>query len=264
MPRPAPPSADEPFGGPPWPAAEALLAAMARTTVALMDELNEVMFCAKDVSGRYVLVNRTFVHRTNERSRRQVVGRRARDLFVPELAERYEAQDAEVLHGGRPLRGELELIRRLGGSAGWYLTSKLPVHDDDGHLVGIVSVSHDLRSRDADDVTMDAMARLRAAVDRHLDLSPDVALTVRDLAAMAGCTPAVLERRVKQVFGLSPRQLVLRTRVDRAADLLTGGTTPIAEVAAVTGFYDQAAFTRAFARLTGETPASFRRRARRG
>ncbi|WP_402377455.1 helix-turn-helix domain-containing protein [Isoptericola rhizosphaerae] len=264
MPPPVPPPDGPPVDEPTWPAGDAVLAAMARTMVALMDELSDVMFCAKDASGRYVLVNRTFVHRTKERSRRQVVGRRARDLFVPELAERYEAQDAEVLRGGRPLRGELELIRRLGGTPGWYLTSKLPVHDDADRLVGIVSVSRDLRSRDADDVTMDAMARLRSAVERHLDRSPEVALTVRDLASMAGCTPAVLDRRVKQVFGLSPRQLVLRTRVDRAADLLTGGSTPIAEIAAGTGFYDQAAFTRAFARLTGETPASFRRRARRG
>nr|WP_171784030.1 AraC family transcriptional regulator [Isoptericola halotolerans] len=246
---------------------------MAPTLVQLMDELVDVMFCAKDAGGRYVLVNQTFVRRTNERSRRQVVGRRARDLFVPELAERYEAQDTEVLRTGRPLRGELELIRRVGGTPGWYLTSKLPVHaprgsgedaSGGGRVLGFVSVSSDLRSGRADDATMDAMARLRSAVVRHLDRTPEVPLRSGDLAAMAGCTPAVLDRRVRQVFGLSPLQLVLRTRVDRAADLLTSTGTPLAEVAAATGFYDQAAFTRTFARLTGETPSSFRRRARRG
>ncbi|MEK8227957.1 PAS domain-containing protein [Oerskovia sp. M15] len=86
--------------------------------VDLMDELSSTMFCAKDVTGRYVLVNRVFVARTNERSRRAVVGRRATDLFVPQLAERYDQQDAEVLRTGRPLRNELELIRRLGGTPG--------------------------------------------------------------------------------------------------------------------------------------------------
>jgi hypothetical protein len=59
-----------------WPEADALLASMAPAMVALMDELSGVMFCAKDTTGRYVLVNQVFVRRTNERSRRQVIGRR--------------------------------------------------------------------------------------------------------------------------------------------------------------------------------------------
>ncbi|WP_286217220.1 helix-turn-helix domain-containing protein [Paraoerskovia sediminicola] len=61
---------------------------------------------------------------------------------------------------------------------------------------------------------------------------------------------------------LTPRQLVLRARVDRATELLTEGLLPISDVAAVAGFYDQPSFTRTFARLTGETPASYRRRTR--
>ncbi|MHA7133284.1 helix-turn-helix domain-containing protein [Oerskovia turbata] len=242
-----------------WPEGEALLAALSPAMVDLMDELSSTMFCAKDVTGRYVLVNRVFVARTRERSRRAVLGRRATDLFVPQLAERYDQQDAEVLRTGRPLRNELELIRRLGGTPGWFLTSKLPVHDDAGHLVGLVSVSQDLREDDADDATMDSMTRLVAGIEQRLDQ----ALTVADLAALAGCTPAVLDRRVRRVFSLSPRQLLLRARVDRAAGLLVGTDSPIADVAVATGFYDQPAFTRTFARLTGETPSSFRRRAKR-
>ncbi|PZR54308.1 AraC family transcriptional regulator [Xylanimonas oleitrophica] len=246
-----------------WPEAEALLAALSPAMVALMDELSSVMFCAKDVSGRYVLVNEVFVRRTHERSRRGVVGRRATDLFVPDLAERYEAQDAEVLRTGRPLRGELELIRRTGGAPGWFLTSKLAVHDAEGGVVGLVSVSQDLRSENADDATMEAMSRLVAGIQAHLDATPGTGLSVADLAAMAGCSTHVLDRRVRRVFGLSPRQLVLRARVDRAAHLLADTATPLAQVAAAAGFYDQPSFTRQFARLTGETPSSFRRRARR-
>ncbi|WP_166849981.1 AraC family transcriptional regulator [Isoptericola sp. BMS4] len=239
-----------------------LMAALSPVMVALMDELSDVMFCAKDAGGRYIAVNQVFVRRTNETSRRQVLGRRASDLFVPELAERYEAQDAEVLRTGRPLRNELELIRRVGGTPGWFLTAKLPLRDDGGRVAGLVSVSQDLRSGDADDATMDAMARLVAAVEERLETDPGGALTVAELAAMAGSTPAVLDRRVRKVFGLSPRQLVLRARVDRAAHLLTSTATPLAQVATAAGFYDQPSFTRTFARLTGETPSSFRRRSR--
>ncbi|GAB2454070.1 helix-turn-helix domain-containing protein [Xylanimonas ulmi] len=246
-----------------WPEGDALLTALSPAMVGLMDDLSEVMFCAKDTSGRYVLVNEVFVRRAHARSRRDVVGRRAVDLFVPDLAERYEAQDGEVLRTGRPLRGELELIRRPGGQPGWFLTSKLSVRGDDGQVVGLVSVSQDLRSRDADDATMDAMSRLSAGVAAHLEATPSAPLSLAALAALAGCEPRTLDRQVRRVFGISPRQLVLRARTDRAARLLAETTTPLAQVAHAAGFYDQPSFSRQFARLTGETPSSFRRRARR-
>jgi hypothetical protein len=51
-------------------------------------------------------------------------------------------------------------------------------------------------------------------------------------------------------------------RIDRAAHLLSSTAVPLADVAAAAGFYDQAAFTRTFARLTGETPSVFPRRSR--
>ncbi len=119
-------------------------------TLALMDQLTGTMFCAKDTEGRYVAANQAFVARTGRSSVRDVVGRRAEDLFVPHLAVHYQAQDAEVLATGRPLHRTLELILRPGGVAGWYLTSKEVVRRD-GVVLGLVSVSEDLRRRDADD-----------------------------------------------------------------------------------------------------------------
>ena len=91
-------------------------------------------------------------------------------------------------------------------------------------------------------------------VQAHLD-EP---LRVADLAEAAGCSEAQLERRMKKVFGLTATQYVLRVRVERATEMLTGTDDPIAMIAAACGFYDQAGLTRQFARLAGETPARFR------
>jgi len=162
-----------------------------------------------------------------------------------------------VLDSGRPLRNELELIRRHGGTPGWYLTSKIAVRVD-GTVVGLVSVSEDLRTHDAADVAVNSLSRVVALV--HEQLAGRI--TVADLAAAAGCSPSTLDRRMHKVFSLSPQQFVLRTRIDHATALLAAGTGSIAEVATASGFYDQAIFTRTFGRLTGETPAQFRRRTR--
>ncbi len=238
--------------------AAALLAALAPELVALMEELPTTMFCAKATDGRYVAVNDAFVRRTGERSRRRVLGRRAADLFVAPLAERYDEQDRRVLATGRPLRDELELIRRPGGVAGWYASTKLPVRAG-GAVVGLVSLSRDLRTQEGGG---DEVASLREVVELvHARLADPP--SVAELAAAAGCSPAVLTGRVRRVFGLAPRQLVLRARLDHAVVLLTTTATPLAEVAVATGFYDQPSFTRTFAAHTGETPLECRRRALR-
>ena len=224
----------------------------------LYDLLVDVIFCMKDVDGVYVAVNRAFVRRTGRSSKRDVVGKRAGDLFIPPLAERYEEQDTGVFSTGRPLRDELELIRREDASLGWYLTTKLPVasRSDQGHITGLVSISRDLATPSDEGITMESLHRVVALVQQRLAET----LRVADLAAAADCSTSSLERRMKRVFGVTATQFVLRSRVDQATRLLTTTDTPLAEIAATVGFYDQADFTRRFARLTNETPAQFRRR----
>lgn len=222
---------------------------------ALFDVLVDVIFCTKDPEGRYVAVNPAFVRRTGRASKREVIGRRAREVFPAALARRYEEQDREVLESGQPLRDELELIRRENGSLGWYLTTKLPVTDrQTGEWTGLVSISRDLRTPSDDDVVMGSLSRVVEHVRRNLAEK----ITVAELAEVAGCSPSQLERRMRKTFGLPAGKYLLRVRVDRAAELLATTELPLAEVAVATGFYDQADFSNRFARLTNETPAQFR------
>lgn len=224
----------------------------------LLELLVNVMFCMKGVDGRYLAVNGAFVRRTGRTSKRDVIGRRAVELFSPELAERYEQQDREVFDTVEPLRDELELIRREDGTLGWYLTTKLPVFDEKNGVEGLVSISRDLKTPEDGG---DDMASV-AAVVRHVQDQLAQSIRLADLARVGGCSEYQLDRRIRKVFGLSPTQYVLRARVDQATRLLVDTDRPLARVAVECGFYDQADFTRRFARLTNETPAQFRSRHR--
>lgn len=223
--------------------------------VELLESLVDVIFCAKDTELRYVAVNLAFVRRTGRRSRRDVLGARAGDVFAAAPAERYEEQDRRVLATGRPLRDELELIRRPDGTMGWYVTTKIPVLDE-GRIAGLVSLSRDLKRPSAETVEVAALSSVVGLVRDHDEAVRPLA--VADLAATAGCSADQLQRRMRRVFGISPTQYLLRERVDRAARLLADTDDPIAEVAARCGFYDQAQLTRHFGRFTGLTPAQYR------
>ncbi|MGH9067875.1 MAG: helix-turn-helix domain-containing protein [Acidimicrobiales bacterium] len=223
----------------------------------LFEGLPHVMFSLKGRDGRYLAANQAFADRASCKSPAAVVGRRAADLFAPELAASYEAQDARLLGSGRPVRRQLELIARPDGSLGWYVTNKVAVLGAGGAPEAIAAVSVDERAP----VDRPGMPGLEAAVDlvRRRFAEP---LGARELAEAAAMTPSLLERRMRRLLGTSPRQLILRVRVEEAVHRITEGDEPLAMIAPACGFSDQAAMTRQVKRLLGVTPGVMRTAAR--
>lgn len=240
---------------PDGPELSALAGALGPAVLELVDHLPGTMFCVKGADGRYIAVNPTFVERTNKRSRAEVLGRRAGELFVAELADRYEEQDARVHSSGRPLFNELELIRAPGGPFRWHVTAKVPLRDEDGRVTGVVSMSQDVGEGAVDDRTMTSLGAVVAHIRAHLGEN----VTSQDLARVAGCSVDTLERRCRRVFGRSPGQLILSTRIDVARGLLTGSDMPLAQIADLCGYADQAGFSRTFTRLVGIPPGRYRK-----
>lgn len=240
---------------PDGPELSALAGALGPAVLDLVDHLPGTMFCVKGADGRYIAVNPTFVERTNKRSRAEVLGRRAGELFVAELADRYEEQDARVHSSGRPLFNELELIRAPGGPFRWHVTAKVPLRDEDGRVTGVVSMSQDVGEGAVDDRTMTSLGAVVAHIRAHLGEN----VTSQDLARVAGCSVDTLERRCRRVFGRSPGQLILSTRIDVARGLLTGSDMPLAQIADLCGYADQAGFSRTFTRLVGIPPGRYRK-----
>lgn len=82
-------------------------------------------------------------------------------------------------------------------------------------------------------------------------------VVVGDLAQREGISEYALIRAYRREFSITPSQHLLSMRVDCARDLLVRGVSP-ADVAAATGFSDQAHLTHAFKRRIGSTPAAYR------
>jgi AraC-like DNA-binding protein len=79
-------------------------------------------------------------------------------------------------------------------------------------------------------------------------------LSLTELAASSGFSVYYFARRFKQATGLSPKQYVLRQRLERAHTLLCQGRVTVSEVAYQTGFTDQSHLVRYFKKCWGKTP----------
>jgi AraC-like DNA-binding protein len=82
-------------------------------------------------------------------------------------------------------------------------------------------------------------------------------LRLEEAAGLVQAHPAHLVRAFSAAYGIAPHQYLTSRRVGRARRLLLAGQSP-AEVAALTGFHDQAHLTRHFKRLVGVTPGRYR------
>lgn len=216
------------------------------------------MFCVKDPGGRYLAINQAFAERSGHSKASAVLGRRATDLFPADLAQSYEAQDARVLATGEALRNALELILRPDGSRGWYVTTKTCLRDEDGEVIGIAAVSYDLH---AGDRLASHHVRLQVAIDMARTQFADQ-VKVGQLAEAAGMTTTQLDRALRRTIGLSPKQLLMRSRLDEAINRLEDSSLSLAVIAQECGYYDQSSFTRLFQRSVGMTPGAYRDQAK--
>jgi AraC family transcriptional regulator len=84
-------------------------------------------------------------------------------------------------------------------------------------------------------------------------------ITIKQLASACSLSESHFARGFRTSFGTSVHQHLIKLRIERAKALLWQENKPLAEVAQLSGFCDQAAFTRTFSRVERMTPARWRK-----
>jgi AraC family transcriptional activator of mtrCDE len=87
--------------------------------------------------------------------------------------------------------------------------------------------------------------------------------TVQRLAEAAGMSRSAFMRRFKTLLGVAPLTYASEWQMQTAADLLQTTDSSVSEIAAQSGYASEAAFRKAFKRITGSPPGAIRREARR-
>lgn len=98
------------------------------------------------------------------------------------------------------------------------------------------------------------LKKVLAYIDAHLG----EALSLKELAEVAGLGQCYFSSMFKKSLGIPPYRYILLRRIERAKQVLQQDDLSLSEIALHCGFADQSHFTRLFHKWVGMTPRAFR------
>jgi AraC-like DNA-binding protein len=224
----------------------------------LFSLLPDVSFFMKDRQGRFVSLNRRGCDYCGVTAELEAIGKTDRDFFPAVRAREYMADDRAVMSSGKAIINRIEPAPESAGSPRLVVTSKIPLRDANGKVVGVAGVSRRVEQVRTDPAATERLGKAVSYLHEHCSEQ----LSTADLAKIAGLSVSQFERTFKRAFGTSPRQYLLRIRIEGACQRLIEGAESIASIALECAFYDQAHFTRKFTTLMGMSPSKYRRERR--
>ena len=225
----------------------------------LFENLPSILFFAKDTKGRIMQGNQLFVHHCGFEKEEDLIGKVDYDIFPPELAEQYIADDKKVMESGTPKMNIIELFPNYLGDPIWFMTNKIPLFDRNKKIIGVCGTC---QSYEESSNYIRPYLELSKAVD-YIKESFNTKVTVEELASMVNLSTRQFERRFKDTFKTTVHQYILKLRILKSCDLLLKSNMTIADVALEVGFYDQSAYTRFFKKFMNETPLQYQRKGKR-
>jgi PAS domain S-box-containing protein len=122
---------------------------------------------AKDTESRFVIGNIAVARVMGAATPDELLGKRDFDFYPQELAEQYCAGEEEIIRSGKPLINREEpLVDQTTGRKGWFSTTKVPLRDSRGEIVGIVGIGRDITARKrAEEALRQSHAKLQRALE---------------------------------------------------------------------------------------------------
>jgi AraC-like DNA-binding protein len=227
---------------------------LAKGLIELFKDLPDVLFWIKNTDLQIVSLNPAFAERVNL-PETEILGKTDADLYFPELARVFMADDRAVIETGNAIHRKFELLANRFGGVEWRSTTKLPLRDRSGKVVGTTGISRPLNTRgDPLPAPYAAFSNIVAYAREHLADG----IEVPEIARHAGMSVATLSRRFREHMRLSPGEFLSQLRISRACKLLKDSPLNITEIAIGCGYESPSAFSRAFRRQMNMSPSAYR------
>jgi len=112
----------------------------------LIDNMPDRIY-VKDLNSRFIICNEALVARMGKTRIEEIIGKSDFDFLPQDLAEQFFQNEQEILRSGKPLINHEESRGMIDGIPRWNLTTKVPLRDTTGNIIGIVGMGRDITDR---------------------------------------------------------------------------------------------------------------------
>jgi PAS domain S-box-containing protein len=148
----------------------AALANERRLLRTLIDNIPDAIY-AKDIEGRKTLANPADLKNLRCTTEADAIGKTDFDLFAPDIAAKFWADDQTVLQNGAPVLNREEWFLNEQGRKCWLLSSKLPIKDDAGKVIGLVGISREITSLREAELKLEAVHKELVQASRQAGMA---------------------------------------------------------------------------------------------
>jgi sigma-B regulation protein RsbU (phosphoserine phosphatase) len=112
----------------------------------LMDSIPDAVYF-KDTRSRFLMISRALAKKHRLADPQQAIGKSDADYFTKPHAEQALADEQTILRTGQPLENIEESETWPDGSVTWVSTTKMPLRNQSGRIVGTFGISRDITTR---------------------------------------------------------------------------------------------------------------------
>ncbi|HEY7153301.1 MAG TPA: response regulator [Gemmataceae bacterium] len=163
----------------------------------------------KDLQSRFLRINRGLADRFGLADAAEAIGKSDFDFFTEEHARQAYLDEQEVIRSGRPLLAREEKEVWPDGRVTWASTTKLPLRDRDGAVIGTFGISRDITHRKQTEAALREAKELAEVSQQRTRLIVDSA---NDAYVAMDADGLIIDwnRQAEMTFGWSREEVVCR------------------------------------------------------
>jgi len=219
----------------------------------LLTEQMDSFYFVKDLQGTFVCVDKSLLKHFKMQSSSEILGKTDYDIQRHDLAAKHREDDKIIIKSGETVPSKIELVGDGKGNVKWFQTTKAPLRNSNGEIIGVEGLSRDIKMTKESIEPYSEFKNTIAYLQKNFKSS----VNIQDLAYQNAMSVSTFERKFKKHFGCSPSQFIKKLRIDHACDLLNSNYE-IAEIALKCGFCDQSYFSKEFKKVMNMTPRQFK------
>jgi PAS domain S-box-containing protein len=152
---------------------------------ALIDNMPDFIYI-KDTDSHFIVANQKIMDLHGLKSRDQLIGKSDHDFYPRELADKYRRNEQTIIRTGKPLINHEKRSLDEQGNEIYLSTTKIPLRDAAGEIIGIVGIGRDISANKAAEEKLmdhaDQLERINAILEEKQE---EIQQQAEELSAQA-------------------------------------------------------------------------------